>query len=265
MDYSSYKNMDFERKENGVLYVKFNKPEKLNALNGDAQEELSRVFADIALDEETKIVVITGEGRAFSAGGDISGMSEGRQAKRTPYNTLKEGINLVRSLTELPQPIIARVNGHAIGLGATIALYCDIIIVSNEAKIADPHIKVGLVAGDGGTGVWSMAMGPTKAKQYLLTGDPISSQDAEKFGLITEAVSPEDLDNRVNYYIEKLTSLSPLAVQLTKRAVNLQVKRVVDEIVEPSFAFEMMSIVSDEHKEAVSAFKEKRKPNFNVG
>lgn len=262
MDYSRYKTLVFERKENGVLYVKFNRPEKLNALNGECQEELSRVFADIALDEETKIVVITGEGKAFSAGGDISGMAEGREARRTPYNTLKEGVNLIRSLIELPQPLIARVNGHAIGLGATIALYSDIILVAKNAKIADTHIKVGLVAGDGGTGVWSMALGPTKAKRYLLTGDPISPEEAERFGLITEAVAAEELDDRVNYYIDKLSSLSPLAVQLTKRGLNLPVKKVVDAIVEPSFAFEMMSIVSDEHKEAVSAFKEKRKPNF---
>jgi enoyl-CoA hydratase len=259
MEYIGYECIKFERNENGILYVKFNRSDNLNSVNERLHEELSKVFVDIARDKKTKVVVITGEGKAFSAGGDITWMNS---LQESSYKIIREGYEIVRRLVEVPQIVIARVNGHAMGLGATIALYCDIIIASKNAKIADPHVQVGLVAGDGGAGIWPMVLGPARAKQYLLTGDPLTAEDAEKLGLINEAVSPEELDNRVNYWAERFANGPQLAIQLTKRSVNRQLKKMIDDVVEPSLMFEGITFFSDDLKEGVNAFLEKRNPNY---
>jgi len=259
MNYIGYECISFEKKEKGILHVKLNRPESLNSVNERLHEELARVFIDISRDRDTRVVVLTGEGRAFSAGGDINMMTSMQESS---YKTLQEGYDIVRRLIEVPQIVIARLNGHAIGLGATIALYCDIIIANKNAKISDPHIQVGLVAGDGGAGIWPMVLGPAKAKQYLLTGDPLTAEDAEKLGLINEAVSPDDLDERVNYWAERFVQSPQLALQLTKRSINKELKRLVDNVVEPSLMFEGITFFSDDLQEGVSAFLEKRKPNF---
>lgn len=263
MDYGAYKHLVIERNERGVLYVRFNNPQKLNPIHKALHEELSTVFVDIARDRETKVVVITGEGNAFSAGGDLSGMGKNKDI-HIAYKAVREAYDILRRLVELPQPVIARVNGHAIGLGATIALYCDIIVAEEQAKISDPHVQVGIVAGDGGAGIWPLVLGPAKAKRYLLTGDPLTARDAEKLGLITEAVPLDDLDQRVEYWIERMVNGPQLAIQLTKRAVNRHLKKVLDDIVEPSVFLEAITFQSEDYDEAIHAFMENRKPKFNA-
>ncbi|MCM3568247.1 enoyl-CoA hydratase/isomerase family protein [Neobacillus mesonae] len=260
MEYTGYEHIVFERKENGVLFVILNRPNELNTINEHLHEELSRVFLDISRDTNTKTVVLTGEGKVFSAGGDIKWMNS---LKDSSYKIIKEGIDIIRRLIEVPQPVIARINGHATGLGATIALYCDMIIASDRAKIADPHVLVGLAAGDGGAGIWPMVLGPARAKQYLLTGDPIKAEDALKLGLINEVVPFEELDSRVNYWAERLSNGPQLAIQLTKRSINRHLRKVVDEIVEPSMLYEALTFYSEELKEGVSSFLEKRSPDYN--
>src|SRR6202011_3741653 len=148
----------------------------------------------------------------------------------------------------------AKVNGHAIGLGATIALMCDIIIAKDTALIADPHEEVGLTAGDGGAVIWPMLVGFARAKKYLLTRDPITGAEAAAIGLVTEAVPAERLDERVMQIAESLANGAAIAVRTTKKSINLALRQQLNAMIEAHLGYETMSHLSADHREAVSAF-----------
>ena len=151
MDYSRYHALSCERQDK-VLIVSLNRPEALNAINADLHTELSHVFADIALDQETNVVVLTGKGRAFSAGGDIKWFQDLTPPQLEALFT--EARKIIVDLLEVQQPMIAAVNGPATGLGATLALFSDVIFAADNARIGDPHVRIGVVAGDGGAVIW---------------------------------------------------------------------------------------------------------------
>ena len=170
MDFSGYRNILFER--NGrVLTVTFNRPDKLNAFNQELHREMATLFADVSHDPDSDIVVLTGAGRAFSAGGDLAFLEECQRNPPVFYETLREARTIIMSMLDCDKPIVCRLNGDAVGLGATLALFCDIIIAADTARIGDPHVRVGAVAGDGGAVIWPQLIGYARAKQYLLTGE----------------------------------------------------------------------------------------------
>lgn len=259
--YDQYETLNTAR--NGrILTVSFNRPDALNATDAKLHYEFSRLVRDLRQDKDADVIVITGEGRAFSAGGDINWMQDGVDDPAAFEVTAHEARDIVHGLLDIDKPVIARVNGHAIGLGATIMLCCDIIIASEKAKIGDPHVLMGLVAGDGGAVLWPQMVGYAKAKYYLMTGDIITATEAERIGLITKVVPEDKLDEEVNAVAEKLANGPLKAITYTKIATNLQLKAVVSASFEAGLALEIASNLSKDHAEAVDAFRNKRPPKF---
>ena len=246
-----------------IVTVSFNRPEVKNATNMLMHQELERIFPEIGTDPEAHVVVLTGEGHAFSAGGDIGGMQRNLDDKPRWVASMMEARNILMGVIDLDRPVIAKINGHAIGLGATLALVCDIVVAMDTALIADPHVKVGLVAGDGGSVIWPALIGYAKAKRYLLTGEAITGKEAERIGLISEAVPAEELDARVDAIANDLAMGASIAVRLTKKAINMDLRQRMDRLIEAHLGFETMSYLSNDHREGVSAFVEKRAPNYS--
>ena len=249
-------------KHGKIVTVAFNRPEVKNATNPRMHQELVRVFPEIGRDPDANVVILTGEGDCFSAGGDVATLESSLDDQVRWNESMAEAADIVNGIVDLDRPVIARVNGHAIGLGSTLALFCDIIIADKRAKIADPHVAIGLVAGDGGSIIWPALVGHARAKRYLLTGDAITGEEAAAIGLITEAVDAADLDARVSYYADKIADGAAVAIRLTKKAINLDLKTRVDAMLHAHLGFETMSHLSSDHREAVRAFLEKRKPRF---
>lgn len=165
VDYSGYKYFLFE-KEGRTMTVTMNRPDQLNAMTWDMHEESSRIFYDLGMDHSIDVVILTGAGRAFSAGGDIVGMKMMYEDTEMFDRSINEAKKVVFGILDCDKVIIAKVNGDAVGLGATMALFCDIIFAADHARFGDPHVKVGLAAGDGGAVIWPQAIGYAKAKEY---------------------------------------------------------------------------------------------------
>ena len=261
MNLSSYEARKVER-DNGILTITFNRPDTLNAIDDDMDKELSRVFIEAGHDPLTRVIILTGAGRAFSAGGDIEEMQKVIDEPQRFFDSMRRGKQIVFSMLDCQKPIIAKINGHAIGLGATLALYCDMSYAAIPAKIGDPHVAVGFVAGDGGAAIWPQLIGFAKAKEYLLTGDPLTAEQAEKIGLINYAVAPEVLDERVQEMAARLANGAAYAIQWTKASMNIVLKQAVTSVIDASLAYEALSNLTEDHQEAVNAFREKRKPVF---
>ena len=225
-------------------------------------QELIRIFREIGHDPDARVAVLTGEGDCFSAGGDIDGMHRSIDDQPRWIASMTEARDIILGVVELDVPVIAKVNGHAIGLGATLALFCDIVIAKDTAKIADPHVNVGLVAGDGGSVIWPALIGYAKAKRYLLTGDAITGAEAAEIGLVSEALPADLLDARVATLAQKIAGGAAVAIRLTKRAVNMALRQQLDALIEAHLGLETMSHLSDDHREAVTAFVERRPPVF---
>ena len=261
MDLARYQTLAF-RREGKILHMTLNRPEQLNGVNEEMHDELSRVFTDITNDAATGVVVITGAGRAFSAGGDIASMKAGFEHPENFATSALQAKQILFSLLDCPKPILAKVNGHAIGLGATIALFCDMIFVASHAKLGDPHVKVGLTAGDGGAIIWPQLIGYARAKQYLMLGDLITATDAERIGLINQAVPAEQLDELVDGYARRLANGASKAIEYTKTAVNIGLKQIAHSVMDASIGFEFLTNYTKDHLEAVNAHLEKRTPVF---
>lgn len=259
--FRSYEHISF-RRTGRVLTIVMNRPEVKNAANVRMHYELSRVFADAARDTGSDMLVLTGAGDAFSSGGDIRSMRD-KIVDRTLWNdTVNEARALFYSILELDKPLIARINGAATGLGATLAVYADISIAAESAVIGDPHVKVGLVAGDGGALMWPMLIGFQRAKELLFLGDNISATEAARLGLITHAVPDSELDVRVDGLLARLAKLPPFALRGTKKAINHTLKSMALSTFEYGVSLETQSQLTRDHAEAVDAFIEKRKPQY---
>jgi enoyl-CoA hydratase len=261
MDYTKYQSI-LAKRDGKILTLTMNRPEQLNAVDARMHYELSEIFRDVQNDTETNVVVLTGAGRAFCAGGDLGWLKEMTSNKAILNQTLAEGKKIVNDILDIEKPVIAMVNGPAMGLGATMALFCDIIIASEKAKFADPHVKVGIVAGDGGCVIWPLLVGICKAKELLMTGDAISAKEAERMGLINKAVPPEELDKAVYELAQRLANGPIQAINSTKVAINKNVKFFTNLILDTSLALEGHTFYTQDVLEAINAFKEKRVPSF---
>lgn len=261
MNFEDYKCLEF-RRDGRVLTIALNRPEQRNAVNGRLHLELSRVFEDAQRDPQSDIVVLTGNGSAFCAGGDIDWMQESVDNPEEFERTAREGKDIVFSQLDLEKPLICKLNGHATGLGASLALLCDIILCAEEAKIGDPHVSVGLVAGDGGAFIWPQIVGYAKAKKYLLTGELMTATQAERIGLVTEVMPRAELDAAVEALARKLAAGATRAIRWSKVATNLPLKALFHAHFDAGIAYECLSNRTTDHAEAVKAFREKRKPVF---
>lgn len=265
VDYSKYEFLTVDTDADGVCTLTMNSPDTLNAIGPHNHWELEHIWVDLARDETIKTIVFTGAGRAFSAGGDIKKMADralteyGLQyALRVPQNTLR----LFEHMLLCPQPIIAAVNGDALGLGTTLALFCDMSIVADDARLGDTHIKVGLVAGDGGAVIWPLLVGPQRAKEYLMRGKVLRGADAATMGLVNYAYPKETVLNEALAVAREIAAQPIWAVRWSKAAVNKQLKAQLNQILELSIAYESMTMLTHDYAAATKAFANKEKPVF---
>lgn len=251
-------------REGRKLTITMNRPDSLNAADAVMHEELAHVFYDVAMDPDSDVIVLTGAGRAFSAGGDIPWMQDAIANPEMFETTAREAKRIAFSMLELEKPIIARVNGHATGLGATLALLCDVVFAADTAKIGDPHVSIGFVAGDGGPAIWPQLIGFARAKEYLMTGRLIPATRAAAMGLINHAVPPDELDRAVDEFAQELLGGATKAIRWSKVTTNIELKRIFTAYMDAGVAYEALSNVSPDHLEAVEAFRAKRKPQFRA-
>ena len=249
--------------EGHVARLILNRPEMLNAIDEDMHADLLRALLHLRGQDDLRVVLLSGEGKAFSAGGDLNEVVslQADVTRRTLF--CETGQRIIHALLDLPVPLVVALHGDAMGLGASIALSGDIVVASRTARIADPHVKVGLVAGDGGVLFWPASIGMHRARRYLLTGDLLAAEDAWRFGLVTDLVdTPEETLPAARKIAEKISALPPIAVRGTKRALNALMKARANEAFDLSMTLEFRSAGSEDILEAVKAFKEKRKPEY---
>lgn len=263
IDTAGYSTLHFELLDDDtILRIRIDRPDSaLNAVDEALHHDLTRVFAALRTERGLRAVVLTGSGGAFSAGGDFDWFptlrTTGRlDALRTDAKTM------IWDLLDVEVPIVAALGGPAIGLGASIALLCDVIVAAEGVTIADPHVKVGLVAGDGGAVIWPLALGPALAKEYLLTGKPLLAEDAARLGLINHVVPADAVQSTALDLARAIAANPPLAVRYTKAAVNKGVRQRMETLFDYASALELSTFLSDDHAEALAAMAERRPPHF---
>jgi len=262
MEYSQYKRLVFERRDHGVLLITINRPEKMNAADADMLREFTQVWADVQRDDETRVVVITGAGKAFSAGGDLAADKEALGDFTRITGVMREARDLVTNMLACDKAIISAINGVAVGAGLAIALLADISIIAEDAKLTDGHARIGIAAGDHSTIVWPLLCGMAKAKYYLMTGEFVSGTEAERIGLVTKAVPTEQVVPEALAIAEGLATGPRFAIEWTKRSLNHWIRNA-QPIFEHSLAYEMLTFMSPDAAEGFDAFLEKRKPEFS--
>jgi len=246
-----------------VAEITLTRPEVLNRFDVALHRDFTEALLELRSRTDVRAVVLASTGNCFSAGGDFELMLAGRADIATRTRLIDEGRLMFRLLADVPLPIVAALQGDAIGLGATVALACDAVVASRTASIADPHVAIGLVAGDGGCVVWPAAAGMLRAKRYLLTGDRLKAEDAWTMGLVTDLVDgPDDVLPAARALAARMAALPPLAVQGTKRALNQLLQQRAGEVLDLSFTLEGVSMGSDDLVEAIAAFKERREPKY---
>lgn len=245
-----------------LLTITFNRPDSMNAVNLKMHEELAEVFQFAALDESSDVVVLTGAGKAFSAGGELDHIANNAANPHLFDNEVRLAKRIVFDILDLDKPLICRLNGHAVGLGATLALLCDVVFAAETAKIGDPHVALGLVAGDGGAAIWPHLIGFNRAKEFLLSGELLSAEKAASIGLVNHCVPNDQLDEKVQAYCNKLLNGSRNAIRWTKVLINLELKRIATAVLDAGIAYEAVSVRSADHREGIQALQERRKPKF---
>ena len=258
--YQVYQALGIERR-GGALWLTIDNP-PVNASSPALRDDFDRIFREASLDPAVRCVVLTGAGDTFSAGGDIRRMQRMLTDQADWLVTMREARTLVLDMLEFDKPLIGRINGDALGLGATLALCCDITVMRDTARIGDTHVRMGLVAGDGGALLWPALVGLTAARRYLLSGDLLDGRQAAEAGLVTFSAPEEQFDALVDTWIGKLSNGATHAIVGTKRALNMAVRQQAAAYMDAHLGLETMSHMRADHREAVEAFLDKRPPLF---
>jgi enoyl-CoA hydratase/carnithine racemase len=259
---SNFETMKIERREHGIAVVTLNRPERLNAINGRMHAELARFSRDFADDRELHVLVLTGMGRAFSAGGDF-GRGDPVGSSATGPDLWTEARQIVDHILECEKPIISAVNGYAMGLGANVALLCDVVVAGPSSVFADTHVNMGIGAGDGGQLIWPFLIGVNKAKYFLMSGDRIKGKEAQELGLVNFYVEDDaELMPKALQIAERLAAGAPQAIAASKMAINAYLRSVSSMIMPICLKYEQLTMQTEDHREAVRAFQEKRAPRF---
>jgi enoyl-CoA hydratase len=260
--FAGYPGLRFERRDHGVLWMTIDRPEAMNATTAEMHRGLSRVWDDINDDAETRVVVVTGEGEAFSAGGDIDWIESFTGDAAAVQQIMREAGDLVYRMLRCEKVIISAINGVAIGAGLAVALMADISLMAEDARITDGHIRIGVGAGDHAVVCWPLLCGMAKAKYYLLTSDFLDGRTADRIGLVSKAVPGSELLAEASRVAEKLATGPQEATRLTKRALNLWMQQSVPAF-DASLAFEMLGFLGSDVTEGIKAVREKRRPDFD--
>jgi enoyl-CoA hydratase len=261
MDYAEYKHLLFERRKDGVLLITINRPEVLNATNDRLHWELTQIWLTIDADPDTRVAVVTGAGRAFSAGGDLEMVEANATDPRRLARTIREASDIVYNMINLDKPIVSAINGVAVGAGLVVALLADVSIIAENVRFTDGHTRLGVVAGDHAAIVWPLLCGMAKAKYYLLTSDFLDGREAERIGLVTFCVPPGELMPKAFEVADKLALGSQQAIRWTKRSLNNWL-RMAGPIFDQSIALEMLTFMGEDVREGLQAIREKRPPRF---
>jgi enoyl-CoA hydratase len=261
MDYADFRHLTFESKPNGVLLVTINRPEVLNAANARLHWEFTQIWPTVDADPHTRAVVVTGAGKAFSAGGDLKLVEDMAGNPDALTRTMREASDLVYNMINLDKPVVSAINGVAVGAGLVVALMADVSIIAETARFTDGHTRLGVAAGDHAAILWPLLCGMAKAKYYLLTADFIDGREAERIGLVTMCLPPDHVLPKALDVADRLARGSQLAVRWTKRALNNWLRQA-GPIFDQSLALEMLSFSYPDVHEGVKAIREKRTPVF---
>jgi enoyl-CoA hydratase len=262
MTYESYEALEIER-AGRILTINFNRTGTKTALDEGMHEELVRVFVDVDRDEDVDVVILTGSGGSFVAGGDIEWLVGLQDDPERCARAERNDHHIQNAMLDLEKPIIAKVKGRAIGIGCSLALLCDFVYATPASRFADPHVRAGLVAGDGGALLWPQFVGYARAKRYLLTGDSVSAEDAAAMGLITAVVDEDRIDTEVQELAERLVNGSRYAIRWTKASINAGLKQVAHVVCDRAGAYEIVSELMHDHRIALDAAREGRRPDFS--
>ena len=254
-----------ELQDPGVLVATLNRPEHRNSLDPVMHLELKKLYGFIVDDEELNAVVLTGAGKYFCVGADFNNMDENVSYPDGHPGLLIESVGMARNILAVRIPMISAINGDAIGIGATISLFCDIVYMADHARLADPHVRAAMVTGDGGAVLWPLLMGPNRAKEYLMTGDLVTAHEADRLGLVNHVVPAESLMDDALAMARRLAEGPAVAIRFNKRLVNKDLEMRVAQLYDLSVAFEAISIETADHREALDAFLNKRNAAFTSG
>jgi enoyl-CoA hydratase len=261
VDYPDFQHILFERREHGVLWLTLNRPEVLNAADQRLHTELVEVWQLIDRDLAVRVAVVTGAGRAFSAGGDLQMVEEAYRNYDEVVRILDEARDLVYNMLRCRKPVVSAVNGPAVGAGLVVALLADVSIAGESARLADRHVRMGVAAGDHAAIIWPLLCGMAKAKYYLMTSDFVSGREAERIGLVSLCVPDDELLARAAAVAEELATGPRHAIQFTKRALNQWLLNA-GPIFDHSLALEMLGFFSPDMMAGVEGLRRKEKAQF---
>lgn len=260
--YAKYKHLLCEHVGERVLKITLNRPERLNATNEVLHHELVQVWLDVEDDDDVSVVILTGAGRAFSAGGDFEMLERNINDPATRTRNWKSASKLVYNIINCSKPIISAIHGPVVGAGLAAALLADISIAARSAKIIDGHTRLGVAAGDHAAIIWPLLCGMAKAKYYLLTCEPIDGETAEKLGLVSLVVDDDQLQATALKVANRLVEGAPTAIRWTKYAMNNWL-RMMGPTFDASVALEFLGFAGPEVREGLASHLEKRAPKFD--
>lgn len=246
-----------------IATILLDRPKLLNRIDRDVHDELDSVFKHVAKMVDIRAVVLAAQGNVFSAGGDFDFiLTQNAQADR--HTMIKEAVAFYSAFLSIPCPVVVALQGDVAGIGSSLVLSADAVVSHPSVRISDPHVVVGLAAGDGGCVSWPMSAGMMLAKRHLLTGEPISAADAHRVGLISDLVdTAADVLPAARRLAQTMAALPPIAVKGTKLALNHLVRQRLAEVGELAAAMEYESLKSRDVTEAVAAIRERRTPRYN--
>ncbi|GAA4146705.1 enoyl-CoA hydratase/isomerase family protein [Actinomadura keratinilytica] len=261
MPWSDYERLRFERHEHGVLLITLDRPDKYNAADERMHTEMARVWRDVSADPQTRVAVVTGAGRAFSAGGDLAMVERMAGDHDRVSHMLTEMSDLVYNMVDCAKPIVSAINGVAVGAGLVVALLADISVCAEDARLGDGHVRLGVAAGDHAAMIWPLLAGMAKARYHLLTGEMVDGAEAERIGLVSRAVPRERVLDEAMRVARTLATGPQQAIRLTRRALNNWLK-AAGPVFDQSAAYEMLTFMGPDVLEGLAALREKREPRF---
>jgi enoyl-CoA hydratase len=237
-----------------VRVVTLNRPEAHNSLNDAMHVAMQEIWWHLSDDDDVRAVVLTGSGKSFCAGGDLASLQQFSESIDRRRRAMRGARRLIDAMAEFPKPLVAAINGGCTGMGSSIALGCDLVLMGESAYISDPHVPLGIVGGDGGPALWPLLMGLLKAKELLLLGERIPAQEAVSVGLANRVVPDDELMSDALALAHRLAALPRQSVQETKRALNLHVQQAIALVAPFALAAESESFVTDEVISMIEAF-----------
>ncbi len=260
MDYSSYKDLRISQLEPGILEIVMGEEGKLAVATARAHAEMARVWLDVDRDPETRVAILRGAGKGFSAGGDMAMVEQMTGDFDARARVWREARDLVYNMINCSKIIVSAIHGPAVGAGLAAALMADISIAAKGARLIDGHTRLGVAAGDHAAIIWPLLCGMAKAKYYLLTCDTVSGEEAERIGLVSLAVEEKDLREKALEVARKLAAGPQTAIRWTKYSLNNWL-RMAGPSFDASLALEMMGFTGPEVKEGLASLREKRNPS----